>query len=253
MARTSRATEDSVNVEQDRTPSEQCAKELLLCNSPERPDALLMLLKRYSPTDGWKIIAEQWSGCDAIPHDQFRKWFRKNRKHWYLECMRVADRAFYTALPSTFTVFRGADTSSPLGLSWTLSQSVAARFAIGHRWIVNPQPVVWSATVEKSNVAFVTSERNEMEVVLFAPPKKSVVEGKFLSPVSLNERLNSMTGKPVRVQLLMEMKAAATTALQTAELRLSDLVAVTVDNAHREPAKDALGNVRAFLEILAEW
>jgi hypothetical protein len=124
----------------------------------------------------WRWIAAEWSGFDRIPHLTYAACFRQGRYYWSPACMGEAARTFYDALPkSSIAVFRGQDRSAHIGLSWTTDRTVANGFARGHRGLLNPNPVVLTTTVAKRNVAFVNTEREEAEVVLFSRRQRRYV------------------------------------------------------------------------------
>ena len=77
-----------------------------------------------------------------------------------------ADPEFYDSLPETLTVYRGADRSCiEAGVSWTTDRHVAEGFARGHRLLFNPDPVVATATVRKSEIFAATNGRQESEIL----------------------------------------------------------------------------------------
>jgi len=84
-------------------------------------------------------------------------------------------KELYKGLPAKFTIYRGQDADSPIGLSWTTDKTVAEGFARGHRFMNNHNPVVLSKTVRKSSVAFVSQSRSESEVILFRIPSRCEV------------------------------------------------------------------------------
>jgi hypothetical protein len=53
----------------------------------------------------------------------------------------------------------------------TLARRVAKSFARGHRGLFNPNPIVLQTVVPKTDIAFVHTERDEAEIVLFATPQ----------------------------------------------------------------------------------
>jgi hypothetical protein len=110
------------------------------------------------------------------------KAFAKFRYAWEPECMTLYalrryksedgpdSLAIYNGLPDQLTVYRGQDKSKPPGLSWTIDRKTAGNFARGHRGIYNSNPVILKTTIAKSEIAFVTFDREESEVILFEPP-----------------------------------------------------------------------------------
>lgn len=110
----------------------------------------------------WKVVPLVWGHCDLIPHERFEELFDDF-------CVFDDDtrrRNLPKSLPQRFEVYRGQDRYNAVGLSWTLSREVAQGFAIGHRGILNPNPVILKRTIAHSDVAFYLAERGEAEVVL---------------------------------------------------------------------------------------
>ncbi|KUF12399.1 hypothetical protein [Pseudoponticoccus marisrubri] len=124
----------------------------------------------------WRLIAEEWTGFDAIPHGWFHLLFHRMRPYLTNDVMRPEDSAAFNALPEEFTIYRGTDAEALPGLSWTLDRQTALEFARGHRGIENSAPVLLSTSVKRSDVALFLKEREEAEILLFAPPKAPSVE-----------------------------------------------------------------------------
>jgi hypothetical protein len=77
--------------------------------------------------------------------------------------MSPRERAAFKALPAAVKCFRGGERSDVMkGVSWSLSRVVAERFA---RLAVK-EPVLVSATVEKSGAFAVKLDRAEAELVV---------------------------------------------------------------------------------------
>jgi hypothetical protein len=130
----------------------------------------------------WYLIARQWADFDAIPHDRLAEEFKKHRAGWVPEIMTwghpkgTDNLKTYTNLPDSVTAYRGQRLGQTVGLSWTLDLNVAARFAFGRRDTPNPSPLILSRNVARKDIAFVVNEREESELVLFAPPKRDLCE-----------------------------------------------------------------------------
>jgi hypothetical protein len=117
-----------------------------------------------------KSILREWSSFDRIPHDEVRHIFDEVREHGidFTPFLPAKDRAFYSALPRRrVTAYRGQDAEAAPGLSWTADREVAAAFARGHRGLWNPNPVILKAVIDKADIAFVCTGRNEAEIVLW--------------------------------------------------------------------------------------
>jgi len=152
--------------------------ELQRYSSHERPYAFLdIFLQKVPNLSGrclrfWPYVAQEWASFDRIPHRDYALAFRSFRLGWSADCMEREARRFYDNLPPMLTLYRGGNKDFGRGLSWTLDIEVAKSFALGHRWIHNPSPTIFSARVRKSSVAFVCVDRNESECVLFRPPQR---------------------------------------------------------------------------------
>ena len=150
-------------------------------NSTEAPGEILDLLGiiargAIGGAIFWRVVAQEWTGFDAIPHAAYAAAFRRHRAAWSPDCMAPADRAAWDALPEVVTLYRGQPSAAPPGLSWTLRREVAEGFARGHRGIPVPSPAILRASVPRDAVAFCSTERDEAEAMLFAPPARGAVE-----------------------------------------------------------------------------
>jgi hypothetical protein len=143
--------------------------------SEDRPHAFLglsaVMLEAESP-DFWRLLAKHWPGFDAVPHAAYAGTFRSRRAAWSADCMELADRALYDQLPPLVSLHRGQSGEAPIGLSWTLSREVAEGFARGHRGKRVLSRVVLATRVRKTSIAFICTDREEEEAVLFRPPRR---------------------------------------------------------------------------------
>lgn len=169
------------------------------CNSAERPWKFIELSwmdfeKNLDPAISadyfWEAVAEIWSGFDAIPHDEYESLFDYYGDEWSPDCMSAENRSFYEKLPKRVHLIRGydADIGSPEGLSWTVDRAVAEDFAHGHRGHKAKNPTLAFETVHKHEIAFVSTEREESEIVLFCSPRE-----KELSKIALEPKLRKST------------------------------------------------------------
>jgi hypothetical protein len=146
------------------------------CNSDQRPLQYLRLFKKAwgpfrDPAVAARVLVENWSGFDAIPHHWFVELvFPRLSNEELMGAMSADARAFLAGLPNPFLAWRGQDAGKQLGLSWTLDPTTAADFARGHRSIWNPRPAVYRASIAKVHVAFACVDRDETEVTLRLPP-----------------------------------------------------------------------------------
>lgn len=139
-------------------------------NSWSRPHTALEIASKLRRHSGvfWPFIMSAWSGFDLIPHEDFEDLFDIHRAKWSPKFMSDENLNVYNDLPETITIYRGQDRDHPIGLSWTLNLDVARFFGRGHRGMWNDHPVVLTGTVRKNDVAFVASDRDEQEIVVFS-------------------------------------------------------------------------------------
>ncbi len=161
----------------DSTAAEDYLVSEIGTGSSQRPHSLLRLHNRMLPrlqneagAAFWNWVSACWACFDAIPYGRYGAAFRQWRPAWTAQCMTPANQSAFNMLPEVVVIYRGQDARAKPGLSWTLSLPVAEGFAYGHRGLRCPHPTVLCATVLKSDVALVVTDREESEVVLFRPP-----------------------------------------------------------------------------------
>jgi len=138
-----------------------------------RPGAALdhFFMRRRSSTIGvqfWNFIAREWRGFDPIERARSARLFSRYRRYWTPECLSPEDRAFYNLLPGRFTVYRGQNGAElAAGGSFTLSEALARRDAVGRRKISYADPTVVALDVTRADVALALATRQEREIVLF--------------------------------------------------------------------------------------
>lgn len=148
--------------------------------STARPWAVLIWAARLEWKEGrtfWAVIRETWPLFDRIPHRDFQRAFR------YFKPFAPRD-----GLPERLTVYRGQAKTAPLGLSWTTSRTVAKSFARGHRGLSSPEPAIYSLKVTARQIAFLSNDREEREVVLFNVPRRTA-RSLAVSTVDLTDKI----------------------------------------------------------------
>jgi hypothetical protein len=116
----------------------------------------------------WPVWLDWWNVCDflwpyrGIVLDMLR--FRDGGTKAY-PFQSPKDRALYDELPPTIEVFRGGKRPTIRGVSWTTDRRVAEGFATGKR-ARTPDPRLAVAQIDKAHVFFLSTERQEAEVVL---------------------------------------------------------------------------------------
>lgn len=137
--------------------------------------------KRYSRADMeaalgrefWRVVRAEWSGFDRIPHFEYQLLFNRFRPYWTMDSWEPETMASYAGLPERVIAFRGQSANNEVGLSFTTDFSVAKSFAEGHRGIAVSNPIVLEVEVNKTDIAFIATDRSEGELILFHPPSRS--------------------------------------------------------------------------------
>jgi hypothetical protein len=138
-------------------------------NSLGRLPIILDLIEGAPPEIFWPDFMEAWTLCDNTWQDRkriLRALEAQTKREPALRFFSQTNREFFDALPALVPVFRGCSRPRVRALSWTTDQSVADRFAYGHRRIPVPEPVVAFAIIPKEHILFVSIDRKEREVIL---------------------------------------------------------------------------------------
>lgn len=165
-----------------KSSKQRLAGALMPLSSTERPRKFLILWEEeWEPFQNPQFLAEalvsEWTSFDWIPHEEFQPMFE-----WLLHAdvsfptyLPADCRQFFDALPQVVTAYRGQDAADRTGLSWTTDRRAAEFFARGSRHY-NANPVVLTATLSKNDIAFVSTQRDESELVLWIAPTDALEE-----------------------------------------------------------------------------
>jgi hypothetical protein len=138
-------------------------------SSEVRLPVLLRLVESAPTSLFWHAFLDGWSSCDDtwahMPRllAALRFHARKGSSHGYLD---DGGLLFLDNLTPVVTVFRGCSRARTHGISWTTDEAVAHGFAIGHRGLRVPDPVVVKAVIAKQDIFAVFTDRNESEILL---------------------------------------------------------------------------------------
>lgn len=159
---------------------------LTMFGGHERPAAFFAIRDQIkSDRLYWQCVREAWWNLETSLPDK-RKWLKcyRSTRPSREALMTMAERRRLEVLPASFPVYRGI--GSPLavnGLSWTLSRTVAERFAayaVGSRrkdfGLAASEPAVVSGRCSKRDVLALYLDRKEQELVI----SPSAVRGKRL-------------------------------------------------------------------------
>jgi hypothetical protein len=130
------------------------------CSSATRLPVLLTVLSCHRAVPAplfWRVLAQQWPGCDAT-------WELQKKLLGLLRRRRPAPAL--SELPDRMPVYRGCHRRRVRALSWTLDRGIAEGFARGHRGIPVADPVIAEASIDRANVFLYVTARAESEIVL---------------------------------------------------------------------------------------
>ena len=145
-------------------------KRLQFADSYTRAGRLFEVFTMDQSPEAWALVGQHWNSCDnlAAYRSHFDFLFRLYRtQHGFpiAEAMDAEARAVYDALPAVVTVYRGCYERNRRGMSWTLERDVAERFPSLTRYRGPGQPLLVTGHVKRADVAFITLDREESEVV----------------------------------------------------------------------------------------
>ena len=140
----------------------------LLCGPESEPRLLpvLSLSKSAPPEIFWRALMNEWNTCDATWDHRARLLQAMQSAMPSMAFLSLAQREVLATLTRQVQVFRGCSVPRVRSVAWTTNRAVAEEFARGHRHPQLPEPVLATAVIPKEHIFFVTSDRNENEIVL---------------------------------------------------------------------------------------
>ena len=137
--------------------------------------ALDLLAHETSGEVFWTVLCELWCSSDNT-------WNHQDQLHFAMVLHARTRQRYIPAekqppddWPKFVKVWRGCSRQRVLSFAWTLDRTVAEDFALGHRGIEVPDPVLASAEIHQSAIYFVENEREEQEVVLDPSELRAIV------------------------------------------------------------------------------
>lgn len=137
-------------------------------NSTNRLEALLQKVQMMDFEQGYQLFKLVWPTCDVTgPNAKIAAEYLNDclSEVQLAEYLSQKERQWFEALPDNIRVYRGSDTQTLVGLSWTTSKETALQFALGHRCIFNETPVLLSGFIRKHHVLMADNSRNEFELL----------------------------------------------------------------------------------------
>jgi hypothetical protein len=133
----------------------------------------------------FRHLGEEWTACDniCIYRDVLVQILTEASRAMRSEMMDERERARWRELPRRVTVYRGCGWHNRLGLSWTTTRAIAARFPFMHRYRVRA-PLLLTACVPRSSVVAVKLDREEEELVVLVPEQRIVAEERLKTAVA---------------------------------------------------------------------
>lgn len=137
--------------------------------SSNRLEALFKRVQMMDFEQGYQLFKLVWPTCDVtgsytnIAAEYLNDCLSEVQLAEYLS---QEERQWFEALPDNIRVYRGSDTQSLYGLSWTTSKETALQFARGHRGIFNETPALLSGFIRKHHVLMADNSRSEFELLI---------------------------------------------------------------------------------------
>ena len=138
------------------------------CNDQSRLPALSVLRNRMERREWLRLLGEEWSLCDNFWRHRDNLEIALGRNGPIRELMNDAEWSVYQALPEAPIIYRAASKGRRTGISWTLKREVAEKFPTYPKYFM-PNPVLYTARVRKCEIIAVKLDRQEFEVITFAP------------------------------------------------------------------------------------
>jgi hypothetical protein len=155
------------------SPDAYSSDALVFPEATQRPGVVLdyFFMRRRSAAIGeqfWNVVAGGWADFNLIERTRCVRLFSRYQSYWTPDILSPEDRAFYDSLADEFTAYRGQNgVELATGGSFTLSEAVAHRYALGRRNVRYVDPTILSLRVAKKDVALALTARDEEEIVLF--------------------------------------------------------------------------------------
>jgi len=156
---------------------------LRFCNSFNRlPTLISIWFGQYGDIEAseWlRLLGEEWSVCDNIGE------FADDTRGVSLwdtplgdvltggldgsAMMSAAEQDAFAALPDKVEVWRGCYANNKWGLSWSLDRATAEGFPALHRYRGEGRPLLVRAMADKSKIAALKLDREEIEIITHRP------------------------------------------------------------------------------------
>lgn len=148
---------------------EEAQRMLMLCDSYSRLPALLDLAPLIERSDFLKLLGEEWSCCDNIGLYVYQILPVLKEAKVIPEMMTKRELSVLRSLPDVFRIYRGCYQNNKCGLSWSVSEEVAAKFPTLHRYRQQGTPILVVAEVRKADVIAIKLDRKEREIITWKP------------------------------------------------------------------------------------
>ena len=136
-------------------------------------DLVLDFERRMRREDWLKLLGEVWTNVDNVREHLRDLRILLGTKGPLREMMKPKELTVYESLQDDVTIYRGCSARHLEGACWSLDRNVAASFPNRQRYRV-PDPVLITATVNRSNILALKLERSEQEVIAFRVKRLSV-------------------------------------------------------------------------------
>jgi hypothetical protein len=138
------------------------------CNDQSRLPALGVLRKRMERREWLRLLGEEWSLCDNFWRYRDSLEISLGRNGPVRDLMNDEEWSLYQTLPEAPIIYRAASKGRRTGISWTLKREIAEKFPTYPKYFM-PNPILYTARVRKCEIIAVKLDRQEFEVITFAP------------------------------------------------------------------------------------
>lgn len=143
-------------------------KYLFAHDDADRTKAIIEIESRLSDIEYWKLVRLAWTQSDSLTINSaaWRELFLSSRGSRH-ELMEEEERQALDEQENSLLIYRGHTEFNPDGWSWTLSHTLAIKFAkTPDGWPKFGSPVVTQARVDKEKVIAFFTKLDEFEILI---------------------------------------------------------------------------------------
>lgn len=128
---------------------------------------LIEIRRKMTVPDWWMLLGREWPGFDSMfeHKDLLRQMLRLATRSNLKAMMGADEHSEHVRLPEILTVYRGGYSCNADGLSWSLSRSIAVKFAKFSRYQRSGDvPLLMVGTTKKAGTVLLL-DRNDQTII----------------------------------------------------------------------------------------